>query len=412
MTRAAEPIPFGRYLLKERLAQGGMGEVFRAVAVGESGFEKPVVVKRILPQHASRGDFAELFIAEAKLMTRLAHPNIVGVLDFGRGERGDYFLVLELVDGLDLGRLMRAHEQRGERFPVPLALFVIAQVLRGLHHAHVRPESEGGGLVHRDISPGNVLLSREGEVKVADFGVALARGEEPPTRVADPAGSGAGRARRGLVGKLAYMAPEQYDGAEVDPGADIFSAGVLLFQLLAGALPFAGTTGEEQQAAAHKGEAGDLRALRPEVTEEIAAIVRRALSPRRGDRFPDARAMAQVIEGLRDRGQRVADRDDLADAVRAAMVSLPAQGKRVISLSASAPVDDTEERELTRTGGAGGVGAFTLRMSDRTEATVRDGPTAAQRLDLRADPVADHDVSQRAPPATPGDPAGEGDTVV
>ncbi|MFS8067140.1 MAG: protein kinase domain-containing protein, partial [Byssovorax sp.] len=115
-----------------------MGEVFRAVAVGESGFEKPVVIKRILPAYLGRDDLAELFIAEAKLMTRLAHPNIVEVLDFGRGESGDYFLVLELVDGVDLARLHRGIEARGERFPVALALYIAAQVLRGLHHAHAK----------------------------------------------------------------------------------------------------------------------------------------------------------------------------------------------------------------------------------------------------------------------------------
>ena len=162
-----------------------MGEVFRAVAVGEHGFEKPVVVKRVLPAHAGREDFADLFVAEAKLMTRLAHPNIVEVYDFGRGDHHDYYLVLELVDGVDLGRLMRAHAGRREKLPEPIALFVAAQVLRGLHHAHTRLADEGVVIVHRDVSPSNVLLSTEGEVKVADFGVALMqRGPESTAGVA------------------------------------------------------------------------------------------------------------------------------------------------------------------------------------------------------------------------------------
>jgi serine/threonine protein kinase len=415
--RPAEPaskgpsVPFGRYVLKERLAQGGMGEVFRAVAVGESGFEKPVVIKRILPEHASRSDFAALFIAEAKLMTRLAHPNIVGVLDFGRGERGDSFLVLELVDGVDLGRLMRAHEQRGERFPVPLALHVVAQVLRGLHHAHARPESEGGGLVHRDISPGNVLLSREGEVKIADFGVALARGQEAPTR-AEEEGEARGSSRRGLVGKPAYMAPEQYDGAEVDPGADLFSAGVLLYQLLTGRLPFEGATDDERQDAARRGDFGRARDLRPEVSAEIDAILRRALAPRRADRYPDARSMAQAIEALRDAGQRVAGSDDVADAVRAATVSLPTQARRVISLSASSA--EPEEQELTRTGGPGGAGSFTLRVSDRSGMTLRDPTlTAPQSRPPIHTPEGPPAALPRVPASPPIEPARlEGDTLV
>ncbi|MEO7332167.1 MAG: serine/threonine-protein kinase, partial [Minicystis sp.] len=264
-------------------------------------------------------------------------------------------------------RLLRAHEQRNERVPVPIALYVVAQVLRGLHHAHARPEGEGGGLVHRDISPGNVLLSREGEVKIADFGVALARGQEAPTRAdAEVRGS----SRRGLVGKPAYMAPEQYDGATVDPGADIFSAGVVLYQLLAGRLPFDGASDDDRQNAAHRGSFGRVHDLRPEVSAEIDAVLRRALAPHRADRYPDARAMAQAIEALRDAGQRLADRDDVADAVRAANVSLPAQARRVISLSASVPEPEPEEQELTRTGGPGGVGSFTLRVTERSGMTL------------------------------------------
>jgi hypothetical protein len=371
------PVPFGRYVLKERLAQGGMGEVFRAVAVGEHGFEKPVVVKRILPAHAGRDDLADLFIAEANLMTRLAHPNIVEVLDFGRGEHRDYYLVLELVEGVDLGRLSRAFAARGELFPVPLALFVVAQVLRGLHHAHTKLAAEGGVLVHRDVSPSNVLCSTEGEVKVADFGVALVS-----QRGAGPAGDG-------VVGKPGYMAPEQFAGGLVDPRADVFSTGVVLYQMLTGALPFTGDTPEAQQEAARRGERRRARDVRGEVSEELEAIVARALAPSPDARFGDARAMAQAIAGLGDRGQRIAGGDDLAEAVRAARRALPAAGKRVIALSSAAPppggaandpmtrregepeAPDDAPRELTRTGVRGAVGAFTLRFPVRADATTR-----------------------------------------
>lgn len=379
-------VPFGRYVLTERIAQGGMGEVFRAVAVGERGFEKPVVVKRILPEHAGRGDLADLFVAEAKLMTRLAHPNIVEVLDFGRGEGGDYFLVLELVEGVDLGRLHRAFAARGERFPAPLALFVVAQVLRGLHHAHGRaaPDAEGSaGLVHRDVSPGNVLLSAEGEVKVADFGVALVRRGDAPS------------AARGVVGKPAYMAPEQFEGRDVDPRADVFSAGVVLFELCTGSLPFDGQTADEQQDAARRGDFGRARDAAVDVSPPIDALIRRALAPSPEDRFPDARAMAQAIEALRATGQAVATGDDVAEAVRAAMREAPKGGRRVIALSADrAPEeggDDLAERELTRTGGAGGTFSFTLVTTGNRAGTVR--------IDRRhAEPSADE--PPRAEPGT------------
>jgi hypothetical protein len=347
-----------------------MGEVFRAVAVGESGFEKPVVVKRILPAHLGRSDLVELFIAEAKLMTRLAHPNIVEVLDFGRGEGGDCFLVLELVDGVDLARLHRAHTARGELLPIPLALFLVAQVLRGLHHAHAKSGGEGGWLVHRDVSPGNVLLSTVGEVKVADFGVAL---------IARPDDAERGPRAEGLVGKPQYMAPEQYDGDDVDPRADLFSVGVMLFFLLTGAFPFEGATLAEQQDAAHRGDFGRARDHRAEVTPEIDALVRRALAPSPADRFPDARAMSTAIEALKAHGQTLAGGDDVAAAVEAAQRAQPAPGRRVIALSGALRTDSDEadgpaspERELTRTRVDGGVGSFTIRIAGGDAPPARD----------------------------------------
>ena len=375
-----------------------MGEVFRAVAVGESGFEKPVVVKRILPAHLGRSDLAELFIAEAKLMTRLAHPNIVEVLDFGRGESRDYFLVLELVDGVDLARLHRGYSARGERMPIPLALFVVAQVLRGLHHAHAKSGGEGGWLVHRDVSPGNVLLSTAGEVKVADFGVAL---------IARSSGGERGPSAKGIVGKPQYMAPEQYDGDDVDARADLFSVGVMLFFLLTDAFPFEGATLAEQQDAAHRGDFGRTRDHRAEISAEIDALVRRALAPRPADRFADAKAMATAIEALQARGQPLAGGDDVAVAVEAAMRAQPAPGRRVIALSGSARADDDEpaltERELTRTGAAGALGSFTLRVAEG-EPTPPSDAVNAERGVIPSFLVAAPDpapIVDPAPPALP-----------
>ena len=374
-----------------------MGEVFRAVAVGESGFEKPVVVKRILPAHLGRSDLAELFIAEAKLMTRLAHPNIVEVLDFGRGDSRDYFLVLELVDGLDLARLHRSYTSRGERLPIPLTLFIVAQVLRGLHHAHARSGGEGAWLVHRDVSPGNVLLSTVGEVKVADFGVAL---------IARPSGGEDGERgplAKSLVGKPQYMAPEQYDGADVEPRADLFSVGVMLFFLLTDTFPFEGATLAEQQDAAHRGDFGRARDRSDAVTAELDALLRRALSPSPRDRFADARAMGQAIEALRAGGQAIAGGDDVAAAVEAAQRAQPAPGKRVIALSGSvrAERDDASivEHELTRTGAASGASSFTIRVAEGEALPVVE-TTRADRGAILAVPSA-MNVERSAVPRRP-----------
>jgi eukaryotic-like serine/threonine-protein kinase len=374
-----------------------MGEVFRAVAVGESGFEKPVVVKRILPAHLGRSDLAELFIAEAKLMTRLAHPNIVEVLDFGRGEGRDYFLVLELVDGVDLARLHRSYTTRGERLPIPLTLFVVAQVLRGLHHAHAKSGGEGAWLVHRDVSPGNVLLSTVGEVKVADFGVAL---------IARPDGVDRGPLAKGLVGKPQYMAPEQYDGDDVDPRADLFSVGVMLFFLLTDTFPFEGATLAEQQDAAHRGDFGRARDRRADVSPAIDALLRRALAPSPRDRFADAKTMGQAIEALRAEGQAIAGGDDVAAAVEAAQRAQPAPGRRVIALSGSArePRDEDSivERELTRTGAAGAVGSFTIRVAEGE--ALPAPPTTLAAREIMAELSATN-VDRSSAPASPEPPA-------
>jgi serine/threonine-protein kinase len=371
-----------------------MGEVFRAVAVGEHGFEKPVVVKRVLPAHAGRSELLELFVAEAKLMTRLAHPNIVGVLDFGRGERADYYLVLELIEGVDLGGLLRAASARGEAFPVPLALFVASQILRGLHHAHTKLAGEGSVIVHRDVSPSNVLCSAEGEVKVADFGVALvSRGARRDGAI-------------GVAGKPGYMAPEQLDGGEIDPRADVFSAGVVLFQMLTGELPFAGETPEERDRATRRGARARASEKRAEVSEAIEGILDRALAPSPAARFPDARAMAQAIEALRETGQRIATGDELAEAVRAAQKELPKTARPVIALGSEAKAEEIEgPTELTRIDAGG---AFTLRFPVRADATTRNAGAvierAAQTWDAPEPRTVRIDPNERIAP--PNDDAG------
>ncbi|MBI4703230.1 MAG: serine/threonine protein kinase, partial [Deltaproteobacteria bacterium] len=349
-------VPFGRYVLLDRLARGGMGEVFRALAVGARGFEKPVVVKRILPQLASWQRLSAMFAEEAKLMSRLVHPNIVQVIDFGEGEQDDYFLVMELVDGVDLRRFCQAYAEQDARVPVPLALYIAASVLRGLSHAHRRAYGDGRTLVHRDVSPGNVLLSGVGEVKVADFGVAL---------VARPGAEAESGAL--LVGKPSYMAPEQYRGAPLDARADIFSAGVILYEMLSGALPFAGEDAAACQAAALAGRRRAASALRPELGPDIDALLDIALSAEREKRFAEARAMARAIEALRGRGQKIAGPDELAEAVDAIRrcgadrrPSLVAAGSGADE--GGAPVPEPP-RHLTRLGEGDDLGQFTLRIS-------------------------------------------------
>src|SRR6476469_3886232 len=219
-----QPIPFGKYLLVERLAQGGMAEVFRAVYSGAAGFEKHVAVKRILPVFDGAKDFVAMFVYEARIASSLTHVNIVQVSDFGE-EAGSYYLAMELVDGVDLGRLREAASKRGLRVPVPIVAYIIAEAARGLAYAHDKRGGDGAslGIVHRDVSPQNVLVSYAGEVKIADFGIAKATGKLHKTE------SGA------VMGKIRYMSPEQINGEPLDGRSDLFALGTIFWELLVGA---------------------------------------------------------------------------------------------------------------------------------------------------------------------------------
>src|ERR1041384_8263184 len=205
-----------------------MAEIFRGKAVAAGGFEKPVAIKRILPHLSSDRRFVELLIAEAKVLSLLKHRNIVQIFDVGLGDDGQYFLVMEYVDGKDLGAIQRGLEASRRRIPSDLALHVGAEICEALEHAHSArapgappPDEKPMSLVHRDVSPSNVLLSRAGEVKLTDFGIAK-RAEAEQTR------GGAVR------GKFAYISPEQARNEHVEPRSDVFSVAILVWELVIG----------------------------------------------------------------------------------------------------------------------------------------------------------------------------------
>jgi serine/threonine protein kinase len=357
-------MPFGRYLIRERIAQGGMGEVFFAVAVGADGFEKPVVIKRLLPKFAGRADIVSLLAREAKLMTRLIHPNIVQVIDFGRGQSDDYFLVMELVGGADLGRFCQAQTASEGRVPAPLALFIATQMLRGLAYAHATASADGKRLVHRDISPGNVLLSTFGEVKIADFGVALVASS------ADQEGHDGW-----LVGKPAYMAPEQLARGAVDERADIYSVGAVLFQTLTGSQHREGKDADAALASAELSPRART-ALAGAASPELVLVVARALAARPEDRYASAREMGRAIEQLVEKGQKLGTADDLAEAVAAAVPHETQRRKAVLLLSTGEQDGLTSGTELRHTGEAAAGEGFTLKIrgdSGRPPPTPRGG---------------------------------------
>ncbi|QSQ17272.1 serine/threonine-protein kinase [Myxococcus landrumensis] len=269
-----------RYRLIKPLASGGMAELFLGVARGAEGFERTVAIKRILPHLAKEPDIARMFLAEARLATQLQHQNIATVFDVGEDASG-LFLVMELVDGWDLGVLLRLAARQGQRFPPHLAAFITLQSLAGLHHAY-RKTHEGRPVMvaHRDVSPSNILVSREGEVKVTDFGIARL--------------SGASFTEPGLFkGKEAYSAPEVLQGAPATELSDQFSLGLVFHELLTGAHPFAGITASGSVAVAIVSR--DVPPLPPEIPASLADAVRRMLARAPEARFPSAQAVGEVL---------------------------------------------------------------------------------------------------------------------
>jgi serine/threonine protein kinase/tetratricopeptide (TPR) repeat protein len=308
---------FGRYRLLERLGQGGMAEVFKAKSYGVEGFEKVVVIKRILPELAESDQFVEMFIHEAKLAVRLSHANVVQVFDLGIApgtvvgsmpSADAYYMAMEYVSGLDLATLLARCRRQQVQIPVEMAVYVAAEVAKGLDHAHRRRDEQNQPLniVHLDVSPQNVLLSLEGEVKVTDFGIAKAVGVLEPTGIEDT------RARQ-LKGKFGYMSPEHAEGEPVDARSDLFSLGTVLYEMLAGVNPFSAPTSFETLRRVSTVEYPPVELLRPDVPAELVALLKTAMAPKQADRFADAGRMYEALLAfLYSQGRRFSAHD-LAD---------------------------------------------------------------------------------------------------
>ncbi|WP_437278972.1 protein kinase [Sorangium sp. So ce375] len=289
---------FGRYRLLERLGEGGMAEVFKAKSFGVEGFEKVLVIKRILPKLAEQGRFVDMFVHEAKLAVRLSHANIVQVFDLGRvdhpnGDPTSYFIAMEYVPGLDLATLLARCRRAKRPIPLGMAVFMTAEIAKALDHAHRRRDEQSRplGIVHRDISPQNILLSWEGEVKVTDFGIAKATQSMTDEEVGE---NQAGRIR----GKLAYMSPEQSRAGAIDGRSDLFSLGTVLYEMLAGSNPFAAPTAFEIMRRLQASEYPPLALVRPDVPRSLVDVVSTMLAKNAEDRFPDAGRLHEALLGF------------------------------------------------------------------------------------------------------------------
>ncbi len=288
MGAAIQPLPFGKYFLLERIATGGMAEIYKAKYRAEGGFEKTLVIKKILPHLAQDDEFVTMFRDEAALTVRLNHTNIVQVFDFGRtGE--DYFLAMEYVQGQNLRAVMRRCQELGAPVPIPFALYGTTEVAKGLAYAHSRRDETDTAMqiVHRDITPSNILVSYEGEFKIADFGIAKA--------AARATGTQAGM----IKGKASYLSPEQVLGKQaVDGRADIFALGAVLWEAVVGKKLFTGDSDFEIMNKITSEPIPKPSSRNAAIPPEIDTVVMKCLERDRDKRYSNASALQKDLTVL------------------------------------------------------------------------------------------------------------------
>jgi serine/threonine-protein kinase len=354
---------------------------------GAAGFARLVAIKQLHPQYARDPEFVAMFTDEARLAARVRHPNVVPTLDVVR-DGGELFLVMELIVGETLSRLLRPDGQPRERAPVRIAAAIVAGALHGLHAAHeARGErGEALGIVHRDISPQNILVGTDGVPRVVDFGVAKAAGRAQPTT------------QDGAVkGKLGYMAPEQLLGERVDRRSDVFAAGVVLWETLVGERAFQGEDGATAIARVLDGKIDPPSSRVPE-TAPFDAIVMRALDPRPAGRFATALEMARAIEGaarlatpgevglwvadraevaLEERARRIAALESLDAGLVGSLASTRPESPSKLSDPPATTAPDPRRRRIIAAGAALLLAGVVFLVAGRVRSRATDGPASS-----------------------------------
>jgi serine/threonine protein kinase len=297
---------YGNYFLIEKIAVGGMAELYKAQQRGVQGFQKIVAIKRILPHFSENEDFVTMFIDEAKLAAQLTHPNIVQIFDLGKAG-SSYYIAMEYVNGRDLRTLLKKVRDYGLPFPEQVAAFVVMKVAAALDYAHRKRgfDDRELKLVHRDISPQNVILSAEGAVKLVDFGIAKAATKASHT----VAGA--------LKGKLLYMSPEQATGQPLDNRSDLYSLGLVLFELLTGERCFQADSELGVLEKVRLGRITDITRLNPNLSKDMLAIVNRALQKGVDHRYPSARFMERDLREYLQRQGTTLTEHDVAEYMQA-----------------------------------------------------------------------------------------------
>ncbi len=282
------PDRFGHYEILERIAAGGMAELSKARLSGPEGFQKIVAIKKILPHLADNDEFIAMFADEARLAAQLNHPNIVHIFDLGKIESGGYFIAMEYVEGRDLRAILQTAREVGTPLPPPLAVYVASKIAAALDYAHRRRDLEGKDLniVHRDVSPPNILISYEGDIKLCDFGIAKAASKASQTQ------SGA------LKGKVPYMSPEQAWGRPLDRRSDIFSLGCVLYEMLTEEKLFRGDSDLSVLEKVRAAEVTPASTVNPEVPKSLDVVLLKALAREPDDRYANASDMLRDLEAV------------------------------------------------------------------------------------------------------------------
>lgn len=283
-----KPFLYGKYVILDRVAVGGMAEVFRAQTFGVHGFQRLLVIKRILPHLSKDEEFVDMFIDEAKIAVGLTHANICQVTDLGKID-DNYFIAMEYVNGKDLRAILKKCYNNKTPLGVEQSIFIASEMCKGLDYAHRREDPITGqsmSVIHRDISPQNVMVSYHGEIKIVDFGIAKTEFKIHKTQAGV------------LKGKFAYMSPEQSSGLELSPATDIFSAGIILYEMLTNRRLFLGGTDFETLENIKRCEIPSIREINPKVTKELEAVVMKSLAKKPENRFQTANQMHNALSKI------------------------------------------------------------------------------------------------------------------
>jgi serine/threonine-protein kinase len=362
-----------RYQVLERIDAGGMAEVFKANSTSIQGFQKLVAIKRILPDLTKNERFVRMFLDEAKVSLHLNHTNIVQVFDLGMAD-GTYFIVMEFVDGTNLKKIIQGLGERRQRLSVEQAVYIGLEVCKGLSHAHYKKDQKENPLsiVHRDISPPNVLMSREGEVKITDFGLAKAKSQ---AEITDP----------GVVkGKFGYLSPEAASGEDVDPRTDLFAVGILMWEMLAGRRLFLGESDYETLKLVRDANIPPLKKYGREVPAPLERIIRRSLAKDPAERHQTAEDLGRELAEFMFEHGAVVSGYDIASLVRDIIEKQPRKERKTTEADLAAGQQIQKElNQLVSLEEMGNLDQFMTEVYGDISAEVVDEDVASGSEDPR-----------------------------